>query len=193
MTRARSERILSHLNGRSIVLIGMMGSGKSAIGKLLASTLRLPFRDADHEIEEAAGRSVADIFEDYGEAEFRRLETRVIARVLDEGPVMLSLGGGAYMCEETRKAVASSAVSIWLDVDLETLVERVCRNIDKRPLLKTGDPREILIALLEVRSPVYARADIRVRTSGVSKTGMRESVLKRLDDYLSKEAGKQRK
>ena len=188
MSRSRRDRIVAGLDGRSIVLLGMMGCGKSAIGKLIAKRLRLPFHDADEEIEVAADRSVADIFQEYGEHEFRRLEARVIERVLEEGPVLLSLGGGAFMTKEVRESVAKNAVSLWLDVDLDILVERVGRKPGKRPLLQNGDPKEILSRLLEQRSPVYAKADLRVRSSGVSKSVMRDSVLKRLDKFLQKTA-----
>lgn len=185
MRRSRKDRILSNLDGRSIVLLGMMGCGKSAIGRLMATRLGIPFLDADVEIEEAAGRSVADIFAEYGEAEFRRLETRVISRLLGQGPVLLALGGGAFMAEDTRSEIAGSAVSIWLDVELDVLVERVGRKPDKRPLLKTGDPATIIKGLLKEREPIYAKADIRVSSQGGSKSEMRDAVLRELDNYLS--------
>ncbi|MEM9277396.1 MAG: shikimate kinase, partial [Pseudomonadota bacterium] len=136
--RPRTQRLLDKLDGRSIVLLGMMGCGKSAIGKMLAKKLDLEFKDADDEIEEAAGRSVAEIFEEYGEEEFRRLESRVIDRVLEEGPVMLALGGGAFMAEDTRNAIAKKGLSVWIKADLDLLLERVGRRPGKRPLLKTG-------------------------------------------------------
>lgn len=186
MRRTKTDQILEGLAGRSIVLLGMMGCGKSAIGKMLARTLGLEFKDADAEIEEAAGRSVADIFSDYGETEFRRLEARVIDRVLSEGPVLLALGGGAFMAEETRDVISKTAISVWLDVELDILVERVGRKPGKRPLLKQGDPREILMGLLEKRGPVYALADIRVQSTGGSKSDMRNLVMCRIEEYLAK-------
>lgn len=190
MRRSRSKSILTNLDGRSIVLLGMMGCGKSAIGKMLARRLGLEFKDADHEIEEAAGRSVAEIFEEYGEAEFRRVEARVIERVLAEGPVLLALGGGAFMSEDTRNIVKVSAVSIWLKASLDLLVERVGRKPGKRPLLANGNPRVIIKELLEKREPIYSLADLHVQSQGGTKSQMRELVLDTLDDYLSGEVAK---
>ncbi len=183
--RSRAQRILDNLNGRSIVLLGMMGCGKSAIGKMLARKLGLNFIDADHEIEKAAGRSVAEIFEDYGEEEFRRLETRVIDRVISDGPVLLALGGGAFMAQETRDAIAKNGLSIWLKADLELLLERVSRRPGKRPLLKKGNPREILSNLLMVREPVYALAEVHVMSKAGTKAQMRDTVLQALETHFA--------
>lgn len=183
--RSRSQRLLDQLDGRSLVLLGMMGCGKSAIGKMLARKLGLAFVDADHEIEEAAGRTVAEIFEDYGEEEFRRLETRVIDRVLSDGPVLLALGGGAFMAEDTRSAIAEKGLSIWLKADLDLLLERVSRRPGKRPLLKTGNPRDILINLLKTREPVYALADLHVTSQRLTKSQMRDVVLADLENHLA--------
>jgi len=148
---------------RSIVLVGLMGSGKSSVGRRLAARLELPFRDADEEVEAAARLSIADIFELYGEAEFRDLERRVIARLLAEGPMVLATGGGAFMDEETRRQIAEAGVSIWLRADLEVLAERTARR-DDRPLLNTDDPRAVLEELIALRYPVYAEADVTVDT-----------------------------
>ena len=183
--RGRAQRLLDHLDGRSIVMLGMMGCGKSAIGKMLARKLNLDFKDADSEIEEAAGRSVSEIFEEYGEEEFRRLETRVIERVLNEGPVLLALGGGAFMAEETRSVVGDKGLSVWLKADLELLLERVSRRPGKRPLLNKGNPREILSDLLEIREPVYALADIHVMSRGGTKAEMRDAVLDEIENHFS--------
>ncbi|MEM7213909.1 MAG: shikimate kinase [Pseudomonadota bacterium] len=183
--RSAAQKILDELDGRSIVLLGMMGCGKSAIGKMLARKLGLEFKDADAEIEEAAGRSVAEIFEEFGEDEFRRLETRVIDRVLNEGPVLLALGGGAFMSEETRKTVAEKGLSVWIRADIELLLERVGRRPGKRPLLRTGNPREILANLLLKREPVYALADIHVHSKGGTKAEMRDRVMAAIQSRFS--------
>lgn len=186
--RSRAQKLSDNLDGRSIVLLGMMGCGKSAIGKMLARKLGLPFKDADIEIEEAAGRTVAEIFEEYGEEEFRRLETRVIDRVLNEGPVTLALGGGAFMSEETREAISANGLSVWLKADLELLLERVGRRPGKRPLLKTGNPREILSNLLEIREPVYALADVHVKSRKGTKSEMRDTLLTALEKHFEETA-----
>jgi shikimate kinase len=144
---------------RSIVLVGLMGAGKSAVGRRLAARLGLPFVDSDSEIEAAAGETIEEIFRHHGEAAFRNGERRVIARLLD-GPVhVLATGGGAFMDPETRQRISERGISIWLRADLELLLARVARR-DNRPLLKTGDPRTVLAALIEQRHPVYAAADI---------------------------------
>jgi shikimate kinase len=146
---------------RPVVLIGMMGAGKTSVGRALADYMKMSFFDADMEIEAAAGRSVASIFMDYGEAEFRRLERQVIARLLDGTPCILSLGGGAFMDEQTRARIKTSSLSIWLKVDHDLLIKRVLRHGD-RPLLKEGDPAEKMRRMLAEREPVYAQADITV-------------------------------
>lgn len=146
---------------RSIVLTGMMGAGKSSVGKRLAARLALPFFDADAEIETAAGMSVSRFFERYGEAEFRKGERRVIARLL-EGPMhVLATGGGAFMDPDTRALIKKKAVSVWLTADLDTLLKRATRR-DDRPLLQGGDPRAVMTKLLAERAPVYAEADVTV-------------------------------
>ena len=149
---------------RAVVLVGLMGVGKTTVGRRLAKALNLPFKDADAEIEIAAGRSVADIFAERGETEFRAGERRVIARLLDGPPVVLATGGGAFLNPETRRAIKEKAVSIWLRADLDVLVRRVKRR-DTRPLLRGGDPREVLERLAAERYPVYAEADLTVETS----------------------------
>lgn len=147
---------------RSIVLVGLMGVGKTTIGRRLAKQLGLPFRDADAEIEKAAGRSVKEIFQDFGENAFREGERKVIARLLEGSPIVLATGGGAWMDAETRVAVgASSAISIWLKADLDVLVKRTGKR-NTRPLLANGDPEAILAELMEKRNPVYAQADLHV-------------------------------
>jgi len=149
------------LNTRTIALIGLPGVGKSSIGRRLASALDLPFRDADEEVERAAGRSISEIFAERGETEFRDGERRVIARLLDEPPHVLATGGGAFMNAQTRELISEKAVSVWLRADIQVLARRVARK-NHRPLLKDRDPFEALTALAEVRHPVYAQADITI-------------------------------
>ena len=156
---ARSKAIRANLGERSIVLIGLMGAGKTAIGRRLARQLDLAFVDADTEIERAAGKSISDIFADHGENHFRDGERKVISRLLDGGPQVLATGGGAYMNEQTRKTIAKQGISIWLKAELKILLERVRRR-DHRPLLKTGVPKEVMKRLMDERYPVYESADI---------------------------------
>ncbi len=144
---------------RTIVLVGLMGAGKSCIGRRLAARLGLPFRDADAEIERAAGCSVEDIFELHGETAFREGENRVICRLLDEAPHVLATGGGAFMHPKTRAAIGDRAISVWLRADLELMLKRTGRR-NHRPLLKRGDPRKILSDLMAQRYPVYGEADL---------------------------------
>ncbi|MCQ8240370.1 3-dehydroquinate synthase [Rhizosaccharibacter radicis] len=157
--------------GRPVVLVGLMGAGKTTVGRRLAALLDRPFVDADAEIERAAGIGIADIFERYGEAEFRRGERQVIRRLLAGPPVVLATGGGAFMDDETRRAIRQNAVSVWLRCPLNTLLRRVAGRTH-RPLLNQGNPRDILSALMERRHPVYAEADVIVDCSeeGVEQT-----------------------
>ncbi len=144
---------------RTVALVGMMGAGKSSIGRKLAAKLDVPFRDADSEIEAAAGCTISEIFERFGEAAFRDGERRVIARLLAEPPHVLATGGGAFIDESTRAKIKAEAISIWLKAPVELLLSRVQRR-ETRPLLRDGDPREILERLLATREPIYAEADI---------------------------------
>jgi shikimate kinase len=153
--------IATALGTRSVVLVGMMGAGKSTIGRRLASRLRLPFLDADTEIEAAAGMSIPDIFESHGEPHFRDGEARVIARLLDNGPVVLATGGGAFLREETRNRVGRQAVSIWLKAEADIIMRRVKRRAD-RPLLKTADPAGTVERLIGEREPFYQHADLMI-------------------------------
>jgi shikimate kinase len=148
------------LGGRSIVLVGLMGAGKSSIGRRLAQRIGLEFLDADAEIERAAGCTIEEIFARFGEPAFRDGERRVIQRLLEEGrPIVLATGGGAFMDGETRAAVRQHGISVWLRADIEVLLRRVARR-SNRPLLKQGDPREVLERLMAARHPVYAEADL---------------------------------
>ena len=158
---SQEAEISAVLGTRSVVLVGMMGAGKSTIGRRLSARLRLPFLDADTEIEAAAGMSIPDIFETHGEPHFRDGEARVIARLLDSGPAVLATGGGAFMREETRKRIRDKAVSIWLKADADIIMKRVKRRAD-RPLLQTADPAATVGRLIEEREPVYQSADITI-------------------------------
>jgi shikimate kinase len=151
--------------GGFIILIGLMGAGKTKIGKLLAAKLDLPFFDSDREIETAAGSSIAEIFERFGEAYFRAGERRVIARLLNGPPAVMATGGGAFMDPETRQLIQRKGTSIWLRASIDLLVERTSRR-DTRPLLHNGDAREILQKLADERHPAYALADVTVDVTG---------------------------
>jgi shikimate kinase len=157
---AEIRRLVERLD-RPIVLVGMMGVGKSTVGKKLASLLHLEFCDADEAIEEAAQMSVSEIFDRFGEASFRDGERRVIARLLGGGPCVIATGGGAFAQEETRKLILQGGIAVWLDAEVETIVERVRRK-DNRPLLRGGDVREIVTRLKAERAPFYAEAPIHV-------------------------------
>lgn len=153
--------------GRTILLVGLMGAGKSTVGRRLAVRLGRPFLDADTEIEKAAGQTIPEIFEQFGEAHFRAGERRVIARLLSVDGQVLATGGGAFMDAETRANAAERAITIWLKADLDTLVKR-CARRNERPLLQQGDPRETLAGLMEKRHPFYAEADLTVESTGES-------------------------
>lgn len=157
------DEVLQRLGGRSIVFVGLMGAGKTAIGRRVAAALGLSFTDSDHEIESVSRMTVPELFERYGEAEFRALEQRVIARILESGPQVLSTGGGAYMNEHTRQAIADHGISVWLKADIDTLMDRVTKK-QHRPLLKNPDPRAVMQRLMSERYPVYAKADVTVLT-----------------------------
>jgi len=157
----QEAEILAALGTRSIVLVGMMGAGKSTIGRRLAARLRLPFLDADIEIEAAASMTIPEIFAAHGEPYFRDGEARVIARLLDNGPAVIATGGGAVMREETRTRIRDKAVSIWLQADADVILKRVKRRAD-RPLLQTEDPAATISRLLEAREPVYQTSDLTI-------------------------------
>lgn len=166
-----------------LVLVGLMGAGKSCIGRRLAQSLGRPFKDADREIEGAAGCSIEEIFEHHGEAAFRDGERRVIARLLGEGACVLATGGGAFMDPRTRAAVRARGISVWLRADLDLLVRRTARR-NNRPLLKSGDPRQILQRLIDERHPVYAEADVAVDIDDSPPKVTTERVLAALRRYL---------
>jgi len=151
----------SRIPSRPIALVGLMGAGKTTVGRRLANTLNLPFVDADEEIEASAGRSVSDIFADFGEDAFRDGERKVIARLLDDAPKIVALGGGAFATDATRDIVKQKAITIWIKADLDTLMERVSRR-ETRPLLQTEDPRAVMHTLMTTREAAYEQADIHV-------------------------------
>jgi shikimate kinase len=169
--------------GRSIVLVGLMGAGKTSIGRLLAERLGLPFVDSDAEIERAGGAAIDEIFVLEGEATFRSGERRVIARLLSGPPAVIATGGGAYLDPTTRATVRERAVSVWLKANLDTLVKRTSRR-GGRPLLKRGDPRKILASLIDERYPVYGEADLTVETGEESPEIVVKRVLAALEAHL---------
>jgi len=175
------------LRHRTIALVGLMGVGKSSVGRRLANALDLPFQDADVEVEAAAGRSISDIFIDLGEDAFREGERRVIARLLDQEPHVLATGGGAFMNEQTRALIKSKAVSVWLKADLEILARRVSRK-DTRPLLTGKDPLEVLQGMADARYPLYAQADIVVETGDAAHQVTVEQVINALSAYFAERA-----
>jgi len=161
---------------KSLVLVGLMGAGKSSIGKKLAGRLGFGFVDADAEIEKAAGSTIADIFAEHGEAAFREGEKRVIARLLDQPETVLATGGGAYMNAETRAKIRQNGISIWINAELDVLVRR-CLRRSHRPLLQNGDVRGTLARLMEQRYPVYAEADFSVLSTEGPQDGVIEDIL----------------
>jgi shikimate kinase len=167
---------------RTIVLVGLMGVGKTTVGRRLARKLGLGFVDSDHEIEKAADMTVAEIFEKYGEEDFRSGERRVIARLLEGKPKVVATGGGAFINEETRNLIKEAGLSIWLDADVDVLVERTGRR-DTRPLLKQGDPAQILAKLAQERSPFYGEADIKVKSSVGPHDRVVGEIVKALKSY----------
>jgi shikimate kinase len=169
---------------KPLILVGLMGAGKSAVGRRMAARLNVPFIDADAEIEKAAGCSIADIFAREGEEGFRAGERRVVARLLDTEPVhVLATGGGAFMDPDTRALISDKGISLWLRANLDVLFERVSRR-SHRPLLKTADPKGTLAALMEKRYPVYAEADIVVDSSEGPIAPMVDKVMTAVRDYL---------
>ena len=180
----------SRPNRELIVLIGLMGSGKSSVGRRLAKRLGLPFTDADAEIVKAAGCSIEDIFELYGEDAFRDGERRVIARLLGDGPQVMATGGGAFMDHGTRARIVDHGVSVWLRAELDVLVKRIGRR-GGRPLLKDGDPRDILKNLMETRGPIFAQADIAVDTGDEPPDVTVDQIMVALEAHSETDQGKE--
>lgn len=170
------DRARAALGTRNLVLVGLMGAGKSSVGRLVAHQLGIPFVDTDIEIERVSRMTIAELFEAYGEDEFRALETRVIKRLLKGGPRVVSTGGGAFINDRTRRHVKRSGLSVWLKADLDVLWERVNKR-DTRPLLKTENPKQTLEKLMNARYPIYAEADLTVLSRDVGKEVMVKEVL----------------
>ena len=180
-------RVARLLAGRTIVMVGMMGAGKSSIGRRLASRLGMAFADADTEIEQAANATIPEIFEEHGEAYFRDGERRVIQRLLDGKPKVLATGGGAFIQPDTRAAIQAAGISIWLKADRDLLLSRVKRR-GNRPLLKDGDPAEIIEKLIAERYPIYAEAAIHIQSRDIAHDAVIDDILAALADYLDREA-----
>jgi shikimate kinase len=181
-TSKETECVRRRLGNRVIVLVGLMGAGKSTVGRRLAEKLGLSFMDADQEIEAAAGKTIPEIFADHGESYFRDGERKVIARLLDSGPAVLATGGGAYVNPETRELIRLKGVSVWLKADLPVLMRRVSRR-SNRPLLQTSDPETVMRRLIEERYPIYANADITISTRDVAHTAVVKDVLRGLAQW----------
>ena len=184
--QGRARALASRLNGRPLVLVGMMGAGKTTVGRRLAARLGRQFIDSDEEIERAAQMSIPEIFEQRGEGEFRAGEMRVIARLLKENDIVLATGGGAFVNSDTRALVKAGAVSVWLKADLDLLFERVSRRAN-RPLLKTADPKGTLEKLIAKRYPIYAEADLTVVSRDVPQDNVAGDVITALLDHFKKE------
>lgn len=180
------ERAKAALGKRNLVLVGLMGAGKSAIGRIVAQQLGLPFIDTDTEIERVSRMSISELFAAYGEEEFRALETRVIKRLLRTGPRVVSTGGGAFINEKTRKQIERGGVSVWLSADLDVLWERVNKR-DHRPLLKTETPKQTLQDLMDKRYPIYGLADITVQSRDVRKEVIANEVLTSVIEHFGKD------
>lgn len=182
-----ASTIRDRLGDRVVVFVGLMGAGKTAIGRKVAQALQLPFVDSDHEIETVSRMTVPELFERYGEPEFRALEQRVIERLLREGPRVVSTGGGAFMNAQTREAIAEHGISIWLKADLDLLMERVAKK-QNRPLLQNADPRGIMAKLMADRYPVYALADVTVETRDAKRELITDEALQALGHHLERPA-----
>lgn len=183
---ARVSRILARLGDRCIVLVGMMGAGKTSVGRRLAQALQIPFLDADAEIEKAANLSIPEVFAQYGEAHFRERESRVVARLLLTGPAVLATGGGAYMSEETRQRCRERSVTIWLKAEASVLLDRV-RKKGNRPLLDTPDPAAVMRRLLAEREPIYAEADVTITSRDSPHQALVSEIISAVDAYLTEE------
>ena len=178
-----TEIVAASLAGRSLVLVGLMGAGKSTVGRRLAQRLNIDFVDADTAIEEAAGMSIPEIFASHGEDYFREGERRVITRILEDGQQVLATGGGAFMNEQTRASIAARGISVWLKADLPLLMKRVSRRND-RPLLLNDDPEGVMRKLMETRYPVYGLSDVVIESRDVSHNVIVNDVIRALSAHL---------
>ncbi|KZL17055.1 Shikimate kinase 1 [Pseudovibrio axinellae] len=181
--RQRQQNILERLGNKPIVLVGIMGCGKSTVGRRLAQYLALNFIDADSEIEKAADRSISEIFAEHGESYFRQGEKRVIARLLDAGPQVLATGGGAFINDETRSGIKEKGVSVWMKAELPVIMARV-RKRPTRPLLQTADPEATMKKLMDERYPIYEEADMTIWSHDVTHEAVMEEILNALEDGL---------
>ncbi|MGV8833681.1 MAG: shikimate kinase [Devosia sp.] len=186
LRQARADDLVERLAGRPLVLVGMMGAGKTTVGRRLAARLNRQFLDSDEEIEKAAQMTIPEIFERRGEAEFRTGETRVIARVMKNQDVVLATGGGAFVNPETRALIKGEAISVWLKAEIDILFERVSRR-SNRPLLKTANPRATLKKLIDDRYPVYAKADVTVISRDVPQEAVASDVVDAVLTYLKQQ------
>jgi len=177
-----AELVRERLGERPVVLVGLMGAGKTSVGRRLAEKLGIPFVDADHEIEAAAGKPIKEIFADHGEPYFREGERRVIQRLLGNGAQVLATGGGAYMNDETRAGIADHGISVWLKASLPLLMKRVAKRQD-RPLLQADDPEQVMRTLMDKRYPVYALADVTVESRDVQHGQMVNDVIRALAQW----------
>ncbi|WP_454852220.1 shikimate kinase [Rhizobium binxianense] len=171
------DRARAALGSRNLILVGLMGAGKSSVGRIVAHQLGIPFIDSDIEIERVSRMTIAELFAAYGEEEFRALETRVMKRLLKDGPRVVSTGGGAFINERTRRRIKKGGLSVWLKADLDVLWDRVNKR-DTRPLLKTENPKQTLENLMTARYPIYAEADLTVISRDVRKEVMADEVLR---------------
>jgi shikimate kinase len=181
------DRARAALGSRNLILVGLMGAGKSSVGRLVAQQLGIPFIDSDVEIERVSRMTITELFASYGEEEFRALETRVMKRLLKNGPRVVSTGGGAFINDRTRKHIKKGGLSLWLKADLDVLWERVNKR-DTRPLLKTENPMQTLENLMNARYPIYAQADVTVLSRDVPKELMADEVLKAVVEHQSESA-----
>lgn len=183
--KSLNERARAALGERNLVFVGLMGAGKSSIGRLVAQELRLPFIDTDHEIERVSSMTIPELFAAYGEQEFRALETRVIERLLKGEPRVISTGGGAFVNANTRAEIKQCGLSVWLKAELDVLWERVSKR-DGRPLLKTPNPKQTLQNLMNERYPVYGEADLTVMSRNVRKDVIVRDVLEAIAGSVAK-------
>ncbi|WP_332060296.1 shikimate kinase [Bartonella sp. CB74] len=182
MTQIKNQ-ILSSLEKRALVFVGLMGAGKSVIGKRVSTMLNLPFYDSDQEIEKAAQMTISELFKIHGESEFRAFEQRIILNLIQKSPLVLATGGGAYINEEIRKTIHENGISIWLKVDLNTLMKRVSRN-QTRPLLQTENPKETMQKLMEQRYPIYAKANLTINSHKKNRHTVAQNVIRSVQQYL---------